>query len=146
MQGNEALEVAAILEEEQVELLPEVELARLREIDALTGQPHKGDVLHHAIPMCGPISAMQSYKYRLKVTPGSQRKGRAARQVSLTLALLVLEVTDLASKQISGHKIDWNDNQVYMRSLGVNYTYQVHCRCSTGIQSLNQHERIAAEV
>ena len=80
-QGEEAAEVAAILEEEQIELLPEEELARLREIDSLTGQPLPVDILHHALPMCAPISAIQNYKYRLKLTPGSQRRGKAARQV-----------------------------------------------------------------
>ena len=73
--------MAALLEEEQIELLPEAELQRLREIDALTGQPKQGDVLLHALPMCAPYSALQGYKYRLKLTPGTQRKGKAGRQV-----------------------------------------------------------------
>ena len=79
-------EVAAILEEEQVELLPEAELAKLRDIDSLTGQPQESDILHHAIPMCAPIAATQNYKYRLKLTPGSQAKGKAAKQVHLLLS------------------------------------------------------------
>lgn len=81
LQVEEDAEVAAILKEEQVELLPEDEIARLREIDALTGQPVQTDILHHALPMVAPISSIQSYKYRLKLTPGSQRRGKAARQV-----------------------------------------------------------------
>lgn len=78
---QEAAEVAEILEEEQVELLPEAELARLREIDALTGQPRPGDTLLHALPVCAPHAALQGYKYRVKLTPGTQRKGKAGRQV-----------------------------------------------------------------
>jgi hypothetical protein len=31
--------------------------------------------------MCAPYNALQNYKLKVKVTPGSQRKGRAARQV-----------------------------------------------------------------
>ena len=58
MQGKEAAEdaaeVAALLEEENIELLPDAELARLREIDALTGVPRPGDVLLHALPVCAP--------------------------------------------------------------------------------------------
>ena len=77
----EAAEVAALLGEEQVELLPDAELQRLREIDALTGQPRQGDILLHALPMCAPYSALQGYKYRLKLTPGTQRKGKAGKQV-----------------------------------------------------------------
>ena len=46
--------MAALLEEENIELLPDAELARLREIDALTGVPRPGDVLLHALPVCAP--------------------------------------------------------------------------------------------
>ena len=35
------------------------------------------------LQMCAPYSALQSYKLKVKMTPGSQRKGRAARQVRL---------------------------------------------------------------
>lgn len=45
------------------------------------GVPLEEDVLLAAAPMCAPYTAMQSYKYRIKLTPGSQRKGKAARQV-----------------------------------------------------------------
>ena len=79
---NESAEVAAILEEEHVELLPDAELQRLREIDALTGVPRAGDVLLHALPVCAPYSVLQGYKYKLKIIPGTQRKGKAAKQVS----------------------------------------------------------------
>ena len=34
--------------------------------------------------MCAPYSALQNYKLKVKMTPGSQRKGRAARQVRLS--------------------------------------------------------------
>lgn len=95
VQENEEAEVAAILEDEQVELLPDAEIARLREIDSLTGQPLSNDILHHAIPMCAPISAVQNYKYRLKLTPGSQRKGKAARQVPTKPSYLHFKTTRL---------------------------------------------------
>lgn len=75
--------MAAILQEEHVELLPEAELQRLREIDALTGSPKPGDILLHALPVCAPYSVLQSYKHKLKITPGTQRKGKAAKQARL---------------------------------------------------------------
>ena len=31
--------------------------------------------------MCAPYNALQSYKLKVKLTPGTQRKGRAGRQV-----------------------------------------------------------------
>lgn len=43
-----------------------------------------------AIPMCAPYTAMQSHKYRIKLTPGAQRKGKAARQVCLLVHHLQL--------------------------------------------------------
>lgn len=38
----------------------------------------KGAVL---VQMCAPYNALQSYKLKVKLTPGTQRKGRAGRQV-----------------------------------------------------------------
>ena len=44
--------------------------------------------------MCAPYSALQSYKFRVKLTPGSQRKGRAGRQVrSLATIVMTLHTT-----------------------------------------------------
>ncbi|KAJ8044952.1 Nuclear export mediator factor Nemf [Holothuria leucospilota] len=48
-------------------------------IDSLTGCPHEDDLLLFAIPVCAPYSAMQNYKYKVKVTPGTGKKGRAAK-------------------------------------------------------------------
>ncbi|EIE22903.1 hypothetical protein COCSUDRAFT_16391 [Coccomyxa subellipsoidea C-169] len=72
--------IAAILAEENVELVPEEDKDKLQELDSLTGQPRPDDVLLYAIPMCAPYSAIQSYKLKVKLTPGTQRKGRAGRQ------------------------------------------------------------------
>lgn len=81
MQEEEKAEIAALLAEEKVELLPEEELLKLRELDSLTGIPREGDVLLHALPVCAPYTVLQGYKFKVKLTPGTQRKGRAARQV-----------------------------------------------------------------
>ncbi|XP_044291971.1 nuclear export mediator factor NEMF isoform X2 [Varanus komodoensis] len=47
--------------------------------DSLTGQPHAEDVLLFAIPVCAPYTAMTNYKYKVKLTPGTQKKGKAAK-------------------------------------------------------------------
>ncbi|XP_014398411.1 PREDICTED: nuclear export mediator factor NEMF isoform X5 [Myotis brandtii] len=47
--------------------------------DSLTGQPHAEDVLLFAIPMCAPYTTMTNYKYKVKLTPGIQKKGKAAK-------------------------------------------------------------------
>uniref|UniRef100_A0ABM5FCA3 Ribosome quality control complex subunit NEMF n=1 Tax=Pogona vitticeps TaxID=103695 RepID=A0ABM5FCA3_9SAUR len=47
--------------------------------DSLTGQPHPEDLLLFAVPICAPYTTMTNYKYKVKLTPGSQRKGKAAK-------------------------------------------------------------------
>ncbi|XP_024412914.2 ribosome quality control complex subunit NEMF [Desmodus rotundus] len=47
--------------------------------DSLTGQPHPDDVLLFAVPVCAPYTSMANYKYRVKLTPGVQKKGKAAK-------------------------------------------------------------------
>ncbi|KAM8782645.1 ribosome quality control complex subunit NEMF [Rhynchonycteris naso] len=47
--------------------------------DSLTGQPHPEDVLLFAVPVCAPYSTMTNYKYKVKLTPGMQKKGKAAK-------------------------------------------------------------------
>ncbi|TKC42246.1 hypothetical protein EI555_003914 [Monodon monoceros] len=47
--------------------------------DSLTGQPHPEDVLLFAIPICAPYNTMTNYKYKVKLTPGVQKKGKAAK-------------------------------------------------------------------
>eukprot|EP00118_Oscarella_pearsei_P019202 m.202712 g.202712 ORF g.202712 m.202712 type:complete len:817 (+) comp39615_c0_seq24:917-3367(+) len=48
-------------------------------LDALTGCPLPDDLLMFAIPMCAPYSAITNYKFKVKLTPGSGRRGKAAR-------------------------------------------------------------------
>ncbi|TPX37091.1 hypothetical protein SmJEL517_g00927 [Synchytrium microbalum] len=49
-------------------------------LDSLTGQPHEEDTLLFAIPVCAPFSALNRYKYKVKLVPGSLKKGKAAKQ------------------------------------------------------------------
>lgn len=48
-------------------------------LDSLTGQPHLEDVLLFAVPVCAPYTALSNYKHKVKLTPGTQKKGKAAR-------------------------------------------------------------------
>ncbi|XP_041069772.1 nuclear export mediator factor NEMF-like isoform X2 [Carcharodon carcharias] len=48
-------------------------------LNSLTGQPHPDDVLLFAVPFCAPYTAMTNYKYKVKLTPGTQKKGKAAK-------------------------------------------------------------------
>ncbi|CAN9502492.1 unnamed protein product [Ophioblennius macclurei] len=53
-------------------------------LTSLTGQPHGEDVLLFAVPVCAPYTALSNYKHKVKLTPGSQKKGKAARTAVLS--------------------------------------------------------------
>ncbi|XP_010745067.3 ribosome quality control complex subunit NEMF [Larimichthys crocea] len=53
-------------------------------LTSLTGQPHPEDVLMFAVPVCAPYTALTNYKHKVKLTPGSQKKGKAARTAVLS--------------------------------------------------------------
>ncbi|XP_061394100.1 ribosome quality control complex subunit NEMF homolog [Musca vetustissima] len=48
-------------------------------IDSLTGQPYEDDELLFVIPMIAPYQSIQNYKYKVKLTPGTGKRGRAAK-------------------------------------------------------------------
>jgi len=50
------------------------------ELGKLTGKPVSQDVILHAIPVCAPYSVLSQYKYRVKLTPGSVKRGKACKQ------------------------------------------------------------------
>lgn len=50
--------------------------ANLSALDSLTGNPLPEDILHFAIPVCAPYPAIQKYKYKVKLTPGSLKRGK----------------------------------------------------------------------
>ncbi|XP_019743832.1 ribosome quality control complex subunit NEMF isoform X2 [Hippocampus comes] len=53
-------------------------------LTSLTGQPHPEDVLLFAVPVCAPYTALSNCKHKVKLTPGSQKKGKAARTALLS--------------------------------------------------------------
>lgn len=50
----------------------------------LQGIPRAEDILLHALPVVAPYALLAAYKHKVKLTPGSQKKGKAARQVRAT--------------------------------------------------------------
>ncbi|KAL8490521.1 hypothetical protein ACS0TY_022516 [Phlomoides rotata] len=67
------------MEEDDIHEIGEEEKEKLNDVDYLTGNPLPNDVLLYAVPMCAPYNALQSYKYRVKIIPGSLKKGKAAK-------------------------------------------------------------------
>ncbi|KAH8151929.1 uncharacterized protein LAJ45_03922 [Morchella importuna] len=50
-------------------------------LDAFVGTPVAGDVLLDAVPVCAPWGAMGRFKYRVKMQPGTVKKGRAVKEI-----------------------------------------------------------------
>ncbi|KAI8930079.1 hypothetical protein BC831DRAFT_508731 [Entophlyctis helioformis] len=85
-------EIKRILDEENVALPDDEQVANMSYLDSLTGQPHPDDILLHAVPMCAPWGALQKYKYKVKLLPGALKRGKAAK--SVTAAFLTVASAD----------------------------------------------------
>ncbi|XP_047959508.1 ribosome quality control complex subunit NEMF [Salvia hispanica] len=68
-----------MMEEDDINEIGEEEKEKLNDVDYLTGNPIPSDVLLYAVPVCAPYNALQTYKYRVKLIPGSLKKGKAAK-------------------------------------------------------------------
>jgi len=47
----------------------------------LTGIPKEGDTILNAVPMCAPYSMMTSHKYKVKLQPGTLKRGKAKKVI-----------------------------------------------------------------
>ncbi|KAK4556055.1 hypothetical protein LTR86_006751 [Recurvomyces mirabilis] len=79
--GLEAEEIRRLNLEEGVEDLDEEESAQLTQLDTLVGTPLPGDEILECLPVCAPWSALGKYKYKVKLQPGQQKKGKATREI-----------------------------------------------------------------
>lgn len=78
---QEQEEIAAIMEEENIKVLDDAVMQQINmELDSLTGQPLEDDIITFAIPVCAPYSTLKNYKYKVKLVPGTQRRGKAGQQ------------------------------------------------------------------
>lgn len=75
--ANEMDRVA--MEEDDIHEIGEEEKEKLNDVDYLTGNPLPNDILLYAVPVCGPYNAVQSYKYRVKIIPGTAKRGKGIR-------------------------------------------------------------------
>lgn len=80
-EGLEAEEIRRLNLEEGVEGLDEEEAGQLTTLDALVGTPLPGDEILEAIPVCAPWASLGKYKYKAKMQPGQQKKGKATREI-----------------------------------------------------------------
>jgi hypothetical protein len=99
----------------------EEDRANLTYLDALTGCPRPDDVLVFAIPVCGPVSALNGYKYKCKLIPGTTRKGRASKQAVMTFQTSKVGRSRFSfEKSTRGRVLSWRSFGVLSwRSFGV---------------------------
>ena len=80
-EGLEAEEIRRLNLEEGIEGLNDEESSELTQLDALIGTPLPGDEILEAIPICAPWGALNKFKYKAKMQPGQQKKGKATREI-----------------------------------------------------------------
>lgn len=74
--GSEKEKDIAVSDDEAEDEAPKEAVSLL---DSLTGCPLSEDLLLFAIPVCAPYGAVQNYKFKVKLTPGTARRGKAAK-------------------------------------------------------------------
>lgn len=63
-----------VIEEEKVAVNDETDM-----LDSLTGVPVGEDELLFAIPVCAPYNTLLNYKYKVKLTPGTGKRGKSCK-------------------------------------------------------------------
>lgn len=76
---EEAEEVRRLLQEENIKMLEPEETESLTVLDGLTGRPLPTDILQFAVPVCAPYGALQKFKYKVKLIPGTMKKGKSVK-------------------------------------------------------------------
>ena len=74
----------------------------------LTGQPFEQDRASFALPVCAPFSVLVSYKYRIKLTPGRQKRGKTVKDCANVLlkAPFASEHEKSAVREALGKKVE----------------------------------------
>lgn len=76
-QENDQLDGEILDDDDDLDL--ENRASEHRLIDTVTENPLPDDVILYAIAMCGPYTALSSFKYKVKVIPGANKRGKAAK-------------------------------------------------------------------
>lgn len=98
--GKEAEELRNSNFEEGIETLDDNEFEGMGELDTFVGAPLPGDEILDALVVCGPWEAIGGrYKWRVKLQPGTTKKGKAVREI---LAKWNGMVTDREKKKRPG--------------------------------------------
>ncbi|KAI0388957.1 fibronectin-binding protein A N-terminus-domain-containing protein [Xylariaceae sp. FL0594] len=74
-------EVRKLMLDEGIEILDPDEVASLSPLDALVGTPLPGDEILEVVALCAPYAALGRFKYKVKLQPGAQKKGKAVKEI-----------------------------------------------------------------
>ncbi|GAP88061.1 putative duf814 domain-containing protein [Rosellinia necatrix] len=74
-------EVRKVMLEEGIETLDPDEMASLSPLDALVGTPLPGDEILEVVALCAPYASLGRCKYKVKLQPGTQKKGKAVKEI-----------------------------------------------------------------
>ncbi|KAF2968550.1 hypothetical protein GQX73_g5024 [Xylaria multiplex] len=74
-------EVRKLMLDEGIETLDPDEVANLSPLDDLVGTPLPGDEILEVVALCGPYAALARCKYKIKLQPGTQKKGKAVKEI-----------------------------------------------------------------
>ncbi|TAQ83316.1 hypothetical protein B7494_g8360 [Chlorociboria aeruginascens] len=74
-------EIRKLMLDEGIDILADDEVEKMTSLDSLVGTPLPGDEILEAIPVCAPWAAMGKLKYKVKLQPGAQKKGKAVKEV-----------------------------------------------------------------
>ncbi|KAI0467386.1 hypothetical protein F4859DRAFT_241801 [Xylaria cf. heliscus] len=74
-------EVRKVMMDEGIEMLDPDEVANLGPLDSLVGTPLPGDEILEVVALCAPYSALGKCKYKVKLQPGTQKKGKAVKEI-----------------------------------------------------------------
>ena len=55
---------------------------RMSRVAVFAGAPGPGDAISHAVAIVAPWPALRGFRYKAKLTPGTQKKGKAAKQAA----------------------------------------------------------------
>lgn len=66
-------------DEEEEEELSKSGIDSKKIISSLISNPNPTDNLLYAIPVCGPYTTLQGYKYKVKIIPGTTKRGKASK-------------------------------------------------------------------
>merc|ERR1719376_1566444 len=55
-------------------------------LQSLTGCPQPDDIILFAIPACAPYSSMKNFKFKVKLTPGNNKKRKSHKNCSANVS------------------------------------------------------------